>query len=219
MRLDRSGAALSASYEAMYLFTYPDPATEGEPWTSGIGHTKAAGGFAPRPGQLFTMRQVVDQYRQDMGRVETRVNKAFKREQSQIDFNVWCSFDLNTGAISSGTVDDLVNAGNRGAAIEKIGEYIRAAGKVNRGLQNRRASEQAILRTGKYPPIKILVHDRPGSAVRYISADAFPWDVEPLAVDVTFPDLSATPSVPLPVKGKENFIIDLAKAFWSWARK
>jgi lysozyme len=224
-RLDKNGAALSASYEAIYLYSYPDPATGGEPITCGIGHTAAAGGMKPRMGQTFTMRQVMDIFRQDMGRVEKRVNKALKREQPQIDLNVWCSFDLNTGAISSGTVDDLINAGDREGAITKLGQYTRAAGKVNQGLVNRRRSEQAILRTQAYPSMRIQVRDRPGAAVRYISAEALPWDEQP-APEVAL-DLGAlkplvpppAPVVPLPVRGRENFIVDLSRALWNWIKK
>lgn len=218
MRLDRNGAALSASFEALYLFTYGDPATGGEPWTAGIGHTAAAGGIAPRPGQFFTLAQVMAMYRSDMGRVETRVNRAVHVELTQPQFNVECSFDLNTGAIASGSVDDKLNAHQFDAAMATQAQYTKAAGKFMRGLANRRQAEIAIFKTGKYPPMKILVYDRPGAAVRYIGPDALPWDAEPAPViDVTVPDLRDT-SPNVSRTEKENFLLDLLKTIWSWFR-
>ena len=243
MKLDRNGAALSASFEGLFLYSYPDPGTGGEPITCGLGHTAAAGGIKPLMGQAFTMRQVMDMFRGDMGRVENSVNKAIHVPLGQPQFNVCCSFQLNTGAIATGSFDDKLNAGDQTAALAVLGQYTRAAGRVMQGLVNRRRMEIAIFKTGEYPSMKIEVRDRPDSPVRYISADALPWDVpEPPLVDLhiaplptaavpvppippkstpaTSPAPTPKPAIPpLPTLGRQNFIIDIYRYFVGLFRK
>src|SRR5258706_10133607 len=138
MHVDQPGAALIASFEAIYLFTYPDPGTGREPWTDGIGNTAAAGEYAPRPGGIISMQRAITTFRHNIGRNEVRVNRAIHAPLLQPQFNVCVSFDLNTGAIASGSFDDKLNAGQQEAALGVLGQYTKAAGHFMQGLANRR---------------------------------------------------------------------------------
>lgn len=174
-RLSKAGAAFSAAHEAIYLYAYPDPGTGGEPWTGGIGHTRAAGLPNVKRGDRYSMTQVFDMYANDMGAVERDVRSTIKVELNQHEFDAACSFHLNTGALRSGSVDDKLNRGDRTGAFTTWGAYINAGGKPMKGLRTRRAEEIALFRTGHYPSRKILVRDTPTGSGRYISADSIPW--------------------------------------------
>ena len=50
MEVNAAGLALIKEHEGLRLNAYPDPATNGEPWTIGYGHTSAAGAPKVWPG-------------------------------------------------------------------------------------------------------------------------------------------------------------------------
>jgi GH24 family phage-related lysozyme (muramidase) len=174
-RLSQAGAAFSAAHEALYLYAYPDPGTGGEPMTIGVGHTRAAGLPAVRRGDRVTIARAFEIFAADMAPVQDDVRKAFKAEIDQAQFDAACSFQLNTGAIRAGSIDDKFNRGDVAGALATWSQYNRAGGRVMKGLINRRADELALWRTGRYPPSKILVHDTATGSGRYIAASAVPW--------------------------------------------
>lgn len=173
--LSQAGAAFSAAHEALYLYAYPDPGTGGDPWTIGIGHTRAAGLPAVRRGDRVTIARAFEIYADDMGAVERDVRVAIKPQLKQHQFDAACSVHLNTGAIRSGSIDDKLNRGDEAGALATWSQYNRAGGRVMKGLVNRRAAEIALWRTGRYPASKILVRDTPTGSGRYIAASAIPW--------------------------------------------
>lgn len=175
MQLSQPGAAFIASFEAVYLEAYPDPGTDGEPITIGIGHTAAAGGMRPRLGDIIPLSRAFSLFADDMRKFEAGVSRAIKIPLSQAQFDALVSFHFNTGAIQSGSVDEALNAGRINAALATLARYTRAGGRVMSGLETRRRAEVALFRAGRYPPRKILIKDRRRSAGRLIDASQFLW--------------------------------------------
>lgn len=182
-QLSKRGAGSSAAHEAIYLYAYPDPGTNGDPWTIAIGHTAAAGPPTVRRGDRVTMARAFEIYAADMGRVERDVRRAVMPEQTQAQFDALCSFHLNTGALRSGSVDDKLNRGDVAGALATWSQYVNAGGRRMNGLVTRRREEIELYRTGKYPARRILVRETPTSIPRTISPDSIPWrtDAPPAA--------------------------------------
>lgn len=211
--VDQAGAAMIAGFEACYLYAYNDPGTGGEPITIGIGATKYDGQGPVRLGDRITFDRAVQRFRQTLRTKYTpAVLKAVRVPLSQPRLNAAVSFHYNTGAISSGSIDDKLNAGNEAAALATWASYNRAGGKVMKGLVTRRAEEIALWQTGVYPKRGILVRDANGGK-RVIAPENFPWDVEvaPLPVGpITGGPPAATLPPPLPERRPSfNFIVDL----------
>jgi lysozyme len=201
-----------AGFEALYLYAYPDPGTGNEPWTIGIGATKYDGQGPVRKGDRITVDRAIARFRETIRKKYTpEVLKAIKIELTQPRLNSAVSLHYNTGAISSGSIDDKLNRGDEAAALATWAAYNKAGGKVLAGLVTRRAEEIALWRTGVYPKRAILVRDANGSK-RTIAPENFPWDVDvpKLEVNVTIPTL-APPPLPEP-RPSFNFIVDLFNA-------
>lgn len=220
MAVSVKGRAFIASHEAIYLYTYRDP---GGVLTDGIGNTSMAGIRAPKPGGRITLRQALREYKINLKKYNDRVNRAIKRPMLQHAEDALTSFDLNTGAIFKGTVDDKLNIGEIDAAIATLRRYINDNGKVLNGLVKRRKDEARMFLTGVYPNRQILLRESPSSKARLVNAASLPWDEDPERVVIAGP--IETP--PLPVRNPErdsgNFLIDLVwrpvawfiKGFWS----
>lgn len=221
-RLSQAGAAFSAAHEALYTYAYADPGTGGEPWTIGIGHTRAAGLPAVRRGDRVSIPRAMEIYAADMEPVQVDVRAAFKPELTQAQFDAACSFHLNTGAIRSGSIDDKFNRGDVVGALATWSQYNRAGGRVMQGLINRRADELALWRTGRYPPSKILVHDTATGSGRYIAASALPWGSnDAVATVVQVPVITADRPLPPVVRSPvpagvpaQSVVADPVKPWW-----
>lgn len=175
MMLSRRGAGSNAAHEALYLYAYPDPGTGGEPWTIGIGHTRAAGLPAVKRGDRVSMARAFEIYATDMAKFENGVRTAVKVPVKQHQFDALVSFHFNTGALRTGSVDDKLNRGDVEGALAVWGQYVNAGGKRMAGLVTRRREEISLFRTGVYPSRRILVRDTPTSIPRQISPDSIPW--------------------------------------------
>ncbi len=218
-KISKKGYGSIAGHEAIYLYVYPDPGTGGKPWTGGIGHTAAAGGWQPKPGQKITLRQALDIFKQDMKKYEAGVNRAIgPYVKTQHSFDGFVSFHFNTGAIASGSVDDRIRAGDMSGALRVLNMYTKAGGRRMAGLVKRRKEETTMITTGKYPTRKILLKERPGTKGRYLDPRSLPWDQEQLPVSSDL-DLNKTVSKPVPVPTKQdplsnNFVWSLVKLLW-----
>jgi lysozyme len=175
MQLSRAGAAFIASWEAIYLEAYPDPGTNGEPITIGIGATAATGLIRPRLGDIIPLSRALSLFDASMRKYEAAVSAAIKLALSQAQYDALVSFHYNTGAIHVGSVDDRLNAGNVSAALSTMARYTRSGGRVMSGLEDRRRQEVALFRTGVYPHRKILIKDRIRSAGRLLDPSQFAW--------------------------------------------
>lgn len=215
MRTSKQGMGFCYANEGCYLYGYPDPGPTGKPVTDGLGHTAAAGGRIPVLGRRITLAEAFRQGREDLRGAEDRVNRAVRAARegrlTQAQFDALVDFEHNTGAISSGTVDDKLNAGQVDAALAVLGQYVKAKGKTLPGLVTRRREDIELFRTGRYPARSILIRDAPGSPGRSIPVASIPWDEPPSPPPV----LSTSALDPVQVAPEPgNFIIDLAAALW-----
>ncbi len=165
----------------------------------------------PKPGQYITLKQAIDMFRRDMAGYERRVNKSVGSViNTQHVYNGFVSFDFNTGAIISGTVDDKLRAGNLDGALRVLNMYTKAGGRVMRGLVTRRKEETDLIKYGRYPDRKVLVRDRPGAKPRYLRKAEIPWGNYPIG-ELTVPGPRITGKTR---KDPDNFILDLLKFIW-----
>ena len=127
---------------------YPDPGTGGEPWTIGWGATHMQGRKVKR-GDLITQDEADGLLAQHLASYAAEVEKALDgAPTSQEQFDALVSFHYNTGAIGRATLTKKHRAGDfKGTALE-FGKWVRAGGRVMRGLERRRATEAALYRQG-----------------------------------------------------------------------
>ena len=114
MKLSRKGALALMAEEAISLGAYQDSA---KVWTIGIGHTAYAGEPKPKAGLRLSLDQCVALFLRDVAKYEARVAAAITVPLKQHEFDALVLFDYNTGAISSGSVDDKLNRGDVTAAL------------------------------------------------------------------------------------------------------
>lgn len=139
-RISDQGLAAIKQHEGLVLTAYPDPATGGEPWTIGYGHT---GGV--RRGDRITEAQADAFLRSDIARFEAAVNRlAPTTTQGQFDALVSFAFNLGEKALADSTLLRLHNAGDHAGAKAQFGRWVNAAGKQMPGLVRRRAAEAAL---------------------------------------------------------------------------
>lgn len=159
MKTSKNGLIALINEEALVLSAYLDSVGI---WTIGVGHTAAAGGLVPKRGMKLTVEQAVQLFRTDIAKYEARVTRALKGQKlAQWEFDALTSFDFNTGAIISGSVDDKLLAKNINAAMKTLQAYDKAGGKKLKGLDRRRDREEAMFRHGIYVNTKtITVYDK-----------------------------------------------------------
>lgn len=205
MRLSPRGAGAILGHEAIILQTYADPVGV---LTIGAGHTAAAGGLVPKPGQIITLARALELFREDMAKFERGVTRAIRLVMQQHEFDGFTSFHFNTGAVQTGTVDDKWNAGDRAGAMRTLAAYVNAKGKRLPGLVTRRAEEVAMITQGRYPSRKILIRDRAGAQGRLVTPESL-LQLAPgsPAIEV---DIPLAPPAPTRAE-RPNFLLDLAR--------
>jgi len=135
-------------FEGCRLKAYPDPASGGDPWTIGFGHT----GSEVVPGYSIT-QPVADQLlRDDLARFEkgicTQINVPLRQEQ--FDALVSWSFNVGLGASGESTLRRRLNAGED---VNKVisEELPRWDSGGMPGLVRRRSAEVKLATTGIFP--------------------------------------------------------------------
>lgn len=124
---------------------YPDPATGGAPWTIGWGATGAEIG----PNTLWTPQECDARLERDLARYSVDVTRAIgDAPTSQPQFDALVSFHYNTGAIARATLTKLHCAGEYDGAMREFQRWNRAAGRVLKGLTNRRMAEAQLYASG-----------------------------------------------------------------------
>jgi lysozyme len=216
MSVSPAGAGFAASSEAIYLYAYPDPVHGWKVPTIGGGHTAAAGGLIPRQGMTISLAEACQMLMQDLnGRYGPRVQRAIKRRLVQNVFDGFTSFDLNTGAISSGSIDEKWNAGDEAAALATLRQYVNAGGVRLAGLVTRRAAEARIIAEGVYPASMVLIRTSPNGPARSVQASSLPWGQAPQKMEVHPEVFPPVPPLPTPAP-RGNFMIDIARNIYEW---
>ncbi|MCF4125022.1 glycoside hydrolase family protein [Methylobacterium sp. SyP6R] len=152
MQTSDNGELFIASFEAVVLRAYPDPATGGAPWTIGIGHTSAAGHPKVTPGMVITRTKAFEILASDLRAFEAWIVKAVKRPLKQHQFDACSSLIFNIGPknFSSSSIVRHINAGRWLDAGAAFALWNKADGKVMTGLVRRRAAERTLFEAGQY---------------------------------------------------------------------
>lgn len=130
-------------FEGCRLDAYPDPATGGDPWTVGWGHT----GPEVKKGYSI-LQQIADAYLvKDVQDFADEVNEMLEdRKVTQGQFDALVSFCYNLGPTNlrkSTLLRKLRDGDVRGAASQFM-SWTHAAGKQLPGLVKRRAAEEQL---------------------------------------------------------------------------
>lgn len=143
MRIGPKGMALIKNSEGLELKAYPDPATGGDPWTVGVGHT----GPEVKPGMVITEAQADGFLRSDLSLFESGVRNLVPMvTQCQFDALVSFAFNCGLGNLKSSTLLKKHNAGDHDGAANEFVRWNKANGAVMRGLTKRRLAEAALYR-------------------------------------------------------------------------
>lgn len=145
MRTSDAGLAEIAGSEGIILSPYYDSAGV---LTWGIGHTAAAGGIDPATlpmGVEQPLERVLSTFRDDMERVEARVNQAVTVPLRQHEFDALVSFDFNTGGIYRATLTRKLNAGDRAGAAAAFDGWHKPPEIIGR-----RNNEKRLFAEGRY---------------------------------------------------------------------
>lgn len=138
-------------FEGLSLKAYPDPATKGEPWTIGYGHT---GGV--KPGDVCTKEQAQKWLLADCQTALAAIKKYVKPTLTQGQTDALVSIIFNVGIGAKGIRDGIIflRSGEFSTLIKKLNnndfsgcadeflKWNKAAGKPMAGLTTRRSAER-----------------------------------------------------------------------------
>lgn len=144
MKTSGNGIQKICAHEAVVLKAYPDPATGGEPWTIGVGHTGNV-----RPGDTITYDEAMALLAEDLVRFETILNNAITVSVTQNQYDALVSFCFNVGGgnFRSSTLLRKLNARDYQGAADEFPKWNKAAGKIMGGLVRRRREERELFLT------------------------------------------------------------------------
>jgi len=145
MKCSDEGLEFITRQEGLRLTAYPDPATGGEPWTIGVGHT----GPEVHAGMVIDRTQAIDYLSRDVEASERCVNNSVRGNltQSQFDALVSLVFNIGCGNFGKSTLLKRLNEGDDAAAAQQFLVWDRAAGRQMAGLAQRREREMELFLT------------------------------------------------------------------------
>lgn len=139
MKISDNGIALIKKYEGCKLHAYKPVPTE-KYYTIGYGHY----GADVKEDDIISETYAEALLRLDLDKFCAQVN-ALDRSWTQNQFDALVSFTYNCGAAN---LKRLVANRTNAQIAEAIPRYNKAGGKVLKGLQRRRADEQALFMRG-----------------------------------------------------------------------
>ena len=109
-KYSKDGLHLTEGFEGVRLTAYPDPATGGDPWTIGYGHT----GPEVHSGMTITQEQAENYLMQDVAKAASDVNAKVTVEITQNEFDALVDFAFNCGCgnLNNSTLLKKLNAGD-----------------------------------------------------------------------------------------------------------
>ena len=170
MRISHAGLDAIKHHEGLRLTAYPDPASGGDPWTIGYGHTRNV-----ERGQTITKEQAEQFLREDLAWVETCIDRNVVAPLTQGQYDALCSLIFNIGqaAFTKSTLMRLLNQRDYAGAADQFARWNIAAGQVNLGLTNRRAAERAMFLSDA-PPAAAPAPLPPGDPTQYSQEGGMP---------------------------------------------
>lgn len=141
MKMGSKGLKLLKEFEGLRLKAYPDPATGGEPWTIGYGHTSAAGLPLVKKGMAISEADAEEILKRDLADFEKVVPHG---TQNQFDAMVSLCYNIGQGNFNKSSVKKHHIAGKFEQAAKSFLLWNKANGKVMKGLTRRREAEKAL---------------------------------------------------------------------------
>ena len=144
MKISEAGLQFIKNHEGIRLAAYPDPATGGEPWTIGVGHT---GGV--NPSDTCTEAEAMDWLRDDCATAEQCIEDHVDVDLTQNQYDALVSFIFNCGCgnFRASTLLKLTNSRSFEGASHQFGRWNKANGKEMAGLTTRRRDESILFMT------------------------------------------------------------------------
>lgn len=138
---------LIKKWEGCHLKAYPDPGTGGTPWTIGWGSTGPDIG----PNTVWTQQQADARLAADVGKFLRGVQHSLHRDATDKQLGAMTSLAYNVGLANfrSSTLLRKFNAGDISGVSAEFPRWNRAAGKVMKGLTNRRNDERRVFDGGE----------------------------------------------------------------------
>ncbi|MFM7674491.1 MAG: lysozyme, partial [Synechococcus sp.] len=142
MTLTPEGWQLLQQWEGCRLVAYPDPASGGDPWTIGYGHT----GAEVTPGLVISQAQAEAWLAADAARAAASVDQLLEGvalSARQRDALVSFCFNVGAGAMESSTMRRRLRGGERAEQViaEELPRWCKGPGGPVEGLIRRRAAE------------------------------------------------------------------------------
>ena len=139
MQYSKDGLHLTEQFEGVRLTSYPDPATGGDPWTIGYGHT----GSDVHPNMTITQQQAEELLMKDVQKASQAVNSKVHTDITQDEFDALVDFVFNVGVgnFAGSTLLKKINEGDMEGASHEFEKWDMAAGKHMAGLLKRRHAE------------------------------------------------------------------------------
>jgi lysozyme len=148
MQISDKGIALIKHHEGVRLKPYQDCV---KLWTVGVGHLIGDGkSLPPEWNKVFTMEEVDGILRKDLARFEQGVSKfcPVQLTQGEFDALISFSFNLGLGVLQRSTLRQKILRNDKKGAAEEFTKYIRAGGKIIKGLVTRRNDEKQLFLGG-----------------------------------------------------------------------
>lgn len=135
---------LLKKFEGCKLKAYPDPGTGGEPWTIGYGSTRGV-----KQGDVITQEQAEEmlleeaqEYLETALQLSPKLRSATPGQQAAIASFV---YNCGVGNYKKSTLKRDIDEGDFNEAKHSIKMWVKADGKVLRGLVTRRQAEADLL--------------------------------------------------------------------------
>ncbi len=145
MALSPEALTLIRQREGCRLSAYPDPASGGEPWTIGYGHT----GAEVRPGLTISREQAERWLKDDLAAAEAAVIRLLQPpaglSQRQREALTSFCFNVGAGALAESTLRRRLNGGEPVARVleEELPRWVKGPHGPVAGLVQRRRAELA----------------------------------------------------------------------------
>lgn len=141
MQISKSGIELIKRFEGLRLKAYQDSVGV---WTIGYGWTQPVDGKKIGPGMQIDHATADRLLKCGVVQYEQGVNQLVKVKITQGQFDALVSFAYNLGlrSLSTSTLLQKLNDGDRQGAADQFGRWVNAGGKRLDGLVARRAAER-----------------------------------------------------------------------------
>ena len=133
--------ALVSRFEGTRYVAYPDPATQGAPWTICEGHTRGV-----REGDTATRDQCDAWMRQDLTEANDAITRCIATPLNDNQVAALMSATMNLGpvVVCGSSLQRKANAGDLAGMCAELSRWIYADGRTLPGLVRRRAEERAL---------------------------------------------------------------------------